>query len=218
MLEISGTRVSLTKAAICDIVRIAYDVKGYQVIGVPPALGYSGQDKIPGTSMAQSVEDFHKQPGIYYDIEARAPGTAPPTEDQMREMLRALLADRFQLKVHHDTKELSFYALIPAKDGPKLTPAVDGCKPSRNPEMMSGCGKTMEQLAKTLNANADKLVIDKTGISAKFDYQIPIERTQLRDFGAMVASIQEGLKLKVEARKGPVDVLIIDHVERPSEN
>jgi uncharacterized protein (TIGR03435 family) len=218
MPEVSGTRVSITMAGICDLVRIAYDVKGYQVIGVPAALGFSGQDKIAPPTMMQSMEDARKQPNIFYDIAARAPGTNPPTADQVNEMLRALLAERFHLKTHRDRQELSFYALVPAKNGPKLTPAVDGCKAQMNPEVMSACGQTMEQLARRLNANADKTVIDLTGISGKFDYQIPIERTQLRDFGAVAAAIEQGLKLKLESRKGPVEVLIVDHVERPSEN
>jgi uncharacterized protein (TIGR03435 family) len=80
----------------------------------------------------------------------------------------------------------------------------------------------MEQIARRLSSQTDRMVLDMTGTSGKFDYQIPIDRSQVRelgrDFGAMVTAVQDGLKLKVESRKGPIDVLVVDHVERPSEN
>jgi uncharacterized protein (TIGR03435 family) len=225
-LEVSGTRVSLTAASICDIIRIAYDLKSYQIVGIPRSLGGSGQDKLENTTIAASIAEADKHPPAFFDIDARSAGSTPPTPDQVREMLRGLLADRFHLKEHRDRQELSYYALVPAKNGPKLTPAVEGCKAPKigqrgqksSLEFLRGCGQTMEQIAKSLNASADKMVLDKTGITEKFDYQIAIDRSQGNDFHTVAAAFEDGLKLKLETRKEPLEVLLVDHVERPTEN
>jgi uncharacterized protein (TIGR03435 family) len=217
-VSVSGTLIRLDSVAICDIIRIAYDVKYYQVIGVPATLGYSGQDRIPPVSFQAAIADAAKQPVFFYDIEARSPGSDPPKEDQVREMLRALLADRFHLTLHRENREFSYYALVPAKNGPKLTPAVEGCKGHSTPDLATSCGQTMERLVKQLNGLADRTVLDMTGYTGKFDYEIPIDRNDGDIRSAILASLLEHLKLKLEPRKGPVECLVIDHVERPSEN
>jgi uncharacterized protein (TIGR03435 family) len=220
-LTVSGTPVSLTGAAICDIIRVAYDLKSYQVIGIPASLGYSGQDRNESqhVSVQAAIAGIASQPNIFYDVEARVPGRDSPDEEQVREMLRALLAERFQLKVHRESRELAYLALMVAKgSGPKVLPASPDCKPSRRPDTMAPCGQTMQVLAKYLNGYADRQVIDMTGYTDKFDYEIPIDRSD-RDFGAaLTAAIQEKLGLKLEARKGPVEVLVVDRVEKPSDN
>lgn len=216
-LSVSGTRVSLTVAGICDIIRIAYDVRSYQVTGVPATLGLSGQDKTAPFPVSVAIATEAKQPVFFYDIEARAPGPNLPSEEQVREMLRSLLRDRFHLALHRDNKEISFYALVPAKNGPRLNPSADGCKPAPiTSEMMRVCGQTMEQVAQSLNSYTDRKVLDMTGISTRFDYEIPIDRSNFGE--SLLNGIQERLKLKLEPRKGPVEVLVVDHVERPSEN
>jgi len=217
-LSVSGTLVTLTRAGICDVVRIAYDVKNYQVLGVPPTLGSSGQDKPVQMSVQASMAEASKGPIFFYDIEARAPGATPPTDAQVREMLRTLLADRFHLSLHREDRELSFYALVPAKNGPKLTPAAEGCKTHSKPDLMTGCGRTLEQMAKMLTARTDRMVLDKTGVTTKFDYEIPINLGDGDLSSTVLSSVLEQLKLKLEPRKGPLECLIIDHVERPSEN
>jgi uncharacterized protein (TIGR03435 family) len=217
MPAVSGTRVSLKMVGICDLIRIAYDAKGYQVIGVPATLGFSGQDKTASLSMQASIADAAKHPVFFYDIEARAPGPDPPNVEQVREMLRALLADRFHLTLHRENRELSYYALVPAKNGPKLE-HVESCKPQRGSGVLTVCGQTTELLARNFNARADRMVIDMTGFTGKFDYEIPFDQSDPDFQSAMQASTLEYLKLKLEARKGPVDCLVVDHVERPSEN
>ena len=90
---ISGSRVSLARVGICDIIRLAYDVKSYQVVAVPPALAFSGQDKaVAPNTLPAALAEMDKDPPIFYDIEARAAGSDPPTLAQVREMLKALLA------------------------------------------------------------------------------------------------------------------------------
>lgn len=217
-LSVSGTTIRLTKAGICDIIRIAYNVKGYEISGVPANLGYSGQQKGGRLPATQAIAAEATLPVFFYDIEARSPGAESPNDQQVREMLRALLSDRFRLKVHRENRQLVFLALVPAKNGTKLKPASEGCKPHSGPSLMALCGQTMEQLAKYLNTSADQQVLDMTGLSGKFDYEIPIDRAE-SDFGAAVRSaVQEYLGLKLESRKGPVEMLVVDHVEAPSEN
>jgi uncharacterized protein (TIGR03435 family) len=173
-----------------------------------------GQERDAPVTYEGSVAAQAKLPPAFYDIEARAPGPDPPSQDQAREMLRALLRDRFALSLHRENRNASYYALVPAKGGPKLTPAAEGCKPRGSPEVMMVCGRTMAQIAGYLNLYADRPVLDMTGISGKFDYEIPVAT----DFATVRANVQERLKLSLESRQGPVEFLVVDHVERPSEN
>jgi uncharacterized protein (TIGR03435 family) len=207
-LSVSGTLITVLTGGICGIVRIAYDVKSFQVVGMPATLGHPGQ----GSRATDG--------GELYDIEARAPGPDPPNADQVREMLRSLLRDRFALTLHRESRDLSFYALVPTNDGPKLTPAVATCKPTPNPmpERMSVCGQTMGQVAGYLTSFVDRPVLDMTGVTGKFDYEIPIDPSGGDLKEQVVAGIQERLKLKLQSRKGPVEVLVIDHVKGPLGN
>jgi uncharacterized protein (TIGR03435 family) len=83
---------------------------------------------------------------------------------------------------------------------------------------MTGCGQTMEQLANILNGHTDRKVLDMTGLTGKFDYEIPLVFSDGDRKAAVLASVLEHLKLKLESRKGPIECLVVDHVERPAEN
>ena len=190
------------------------------MIGVPAQLGLSGENKTasaaPGVPARFAIADEPKQPIFFYDVEARASGVVPPNANEVQTMLRALLADRFRLEAHWDRRELPYYALITNASGAKLKPAAEACKPNLNADGRVFCGQTMDQLAMYLNADADLPVLNMTGLSGRFDYEI--ERHAVGDFGSLAASVQAHLKLKLEARKGPVEVLKVDRVERPSSN
>jgi uncharacterized protein (TIGR03435 family) len=84
--------------------------------------------------------------------------------------------------------------------------------------VLSICGQTTEQIANYLNTYADRRVIDMTGIAGKFDYEVPLDQSWGNFGESLLAGIQTQLKLKLEPRKGPVEVVFIDHIERPSEN
>ncbi len=196
----------------------------------------------------------------YYEIIAKVDGN--PRMTQMEgPMLRALLEDRFQLKVHHDTREVPVYELTVAKGGLKLKPSMEGnCVPLdlnnappppapgqpppnfcgiQKPGMKGGNitmdanGMTMAQLTEGLLSRiTDRKVIDKTGLAGMFDVHLeftPDERTPLGADGATIPTagandlsifnaLQEQLGLKLEAGRGPIDVFVIDRVERPSGN
>jgi uncharacterized protein (TIGR03435 family) len=171
-----------------------------------------------------------------YDIEAKvvaANGATPQplTREQSNLMLRSLLADRFKLAVHNETKEAPIYELIVAKNGPKLQPA----KPDQPTRMtIGGSGKaTMEvdqisALIYQLSLQVGRPVVDKTGLTGK--YEIKLEWTRDSGSGSVDATstdasgpsiftaVQEQLGLKLVSSKGPVDTLVIDHAEQPTAN
>jgi uncharacterized protein (TIGR03435 family) len=182
---------------------------------------------------------------VRYTIDAKSEGAAG--KDAMRgPMTQALLEDRFKLRVHRETREVPIYNLTVAKGGPKLQPAREGsCIPFEQvtsfpmpPDQFmpricgllwpSGDGKavmngaTMADLCDHLSSMCDRDVIDKTGIAGAFDMQFdsPAEANP-NDPGAKTAliwSVLQKLGLKLDTAKGRGEMLVIDHIERPTEN
>ncbi len=164
-----------------------------------------------------------------YDITAKA---ADPTgTQQLRQMLQTLLANRLQLRIHRETKDLPVYALVVTKSGPKLHKA----EPDSNTYMRGENGSfafrgtSMPQFAEDLSTlrQVDRPVLDRTGIPGVFDFNLKFGESNDELKRALVAGdgpsiftlIQEQLGLKLEARKGPVEMLVIVHVVRaPEEN
>jgi uncharacterized protein (TIGR03435 family) len=162
-----------------------------------------------------------------YDIIANAPGRA--TNDEMRVMLQTLLAERFQMKSHFEKREMSVYALLPGKGEPKLKKA----DPSA-PQSLGGGGSgaqfhnfPLSRLTFLLTRRMDRPVLDLTGMSGSFDYTVDISGLG-RGMGSsgydgegrsVFQAIQDDMGLKLEPRKWPVDVLVIDSVSKvPTEN
>jgi uncharacterized protein (TIGR03435 family) len=168
-----------------------------------------------------------------YDIIARAPGDAVPRLDEVRAMLRSLLIDRFQLRVHPDSKERPVYELRPAKGGAHLKPshsagsctvrtrlAPDG---RNSDEIFSNCGP--ERLADRLGnlLGSHRPVLDRTGMTGPYDFHliaIPEYRTRDRsepvDIDPTVAVKELGLKLV--PGKAKIDILVIDSLGKLTEN
>jgi uncharacterized protein (TIGR03435 family) len=192
-----------------------------------------------------------------YDIDAKIEDAMaekleklPPEQrsDSVRLMVQSLLADRFQLKVSHTTKELPVYALVIAKNGPKLTRAKDpgpsgfhGASVERGKVTFSDAPVSL--LARFLSEQAEfgrRMVIDQTGLTDKYDFTLqwtPETLTPAPGEANGVASpalvtppatdssapsiftaVDEQLGLKLESRKAPVEILVVDHIEHPSEN
>jgi uncharacterized protein (TIGR03435 family) len=165
-----------------------------------------------------------------FDIVANAPGESAPTGDDVRRMLQSLLADRFQLKLHRETQERPVYALVVAKNGPKLkesgpdkefSTTVRGSQTAQ----LTMTKATMEQLAIQLSGSGlDRPVLDKTGLAGHYD----IALNWIPEYAGPPASdsnsvnvftaVQEQLGLRLEPQKAPVEILVIDHAEKPSEN
>lgn len=162
-----------------------------------------------------------------YDVLAKFPPDTP--RDELQTMLKNLLAERFKLTLHRETKELSVYALVVAKGGSKLREVEDG-----QTGFNMGRGQIKAQkaalrpFADRLSQYLDRPVQDFTGLTGVFDFTLtwtpdasvaPGDASEPVSGPSIFTAIQEQLGLKLEARKGSIEVLVIDHAERiPVEN
>jgi uncharacterized protein (TIGR03435 family) len=144
-------------------------------------------------------------------------------------MLQALLAERFKLTIHRETRELPIYTLVAGKGGAKLQEAKADEKSSSSygPGSITGEARSVANLAQLLSVSVGHPVVDKTGLAASYDFKLKwaSEDSQAASAGAsqsdsepasVFTAVQEQLGLKLVSGKGPVEVVVIDHVERPS--
>jgi uncharacterized protein (TIGR03435 family) len=160
----------------------------------------------------------------YYDVDAKVEGDAELNIVRMRPLLQRLLADRFHLAVHSETRSISGFALMVAKGGPKLIASKKEGKPFFYilPSELRGHNSDMATLAGMLARPSGHPVIDKTAISGEYDidlkYSPPTGATD-SSLPDLYTAVQEQLGLKLTSQKVPVDILVIDHLDRiPTEN
>ena len=213
-----GGRLTATNVSVRSLIQKAYGVRTFQLAGGPDWLNFDR-----------------------YDIVAKAEGN--PSEAQVLRMTQALLADRFKLVIRRETKELAVYLLVPGKSGPKSGPKLKEVKydeenASRGVRR-SGLGRMMGLMASTsqlaealsdvvLNGEAvvDRPVLDRTGLTGVYDFLLAwtpedgkfgVEKPP--DSGPSIfTALQEQLGLKLEASKGPVEILLVERVEKPAAN
>jgi uncharacterized protein (TIGR03435 family) len=155
-----------------------------------------------------------------FDVSAKAENNA--AYSAMRPMLQTLLEERFRLVVHHDTKELTILALTSPKSSIKLLKSDRGTGGLRAIlHGMTGTGVSMNDLVRGLSDLMGVVVIDQTGLTDKYD--IHLEWSTVRPGSnapgeSIFDDVRQQLGLNLESRKAPVDVLVIDHAERPSKN
>jgi uncharacterized protein (TIGR03435 family) len=206
--EHSPLSLTMRNVRLSSCMKWAYDVNDYQI---------SGPDWI-------NLER--------YDIAAKT--SAPATEEQLKLMLRALLAERFKLTFHRQQKELQTFALTVGKNGPKLQESTgEGESLTKGNQMSVGLARTtMAQFAEMLSSPLHTPVTDQTGLKGRYDFHldlVPFIPDECRDApcglgvidmpNIIARAVQEQLGLALEPRKGPVDVLIVDHAEKvPTEN
>jgi uncharacterized protein (TIGR03435 family) len=186
---------------------MAFGVNGFQILGGPAWLRTEG-----------------------YDIVAKIDSTPTVSLEQLRPMLQRMLTDRFQLKFRRETQELPRYALVVAKNGPKLKENAGAEGP---PLLISGdaaistmtcINVSTAYLAKALENQFafqfGRTVVDLTGLKGSFDFTLSWTRDQATDAlgSSLFTALQEQLGLKLESQKGPVDTIYIDSIERPSVN
>ncbi len=228
-----GGRLVGQDATLQQLIQHAYDVKPFQVSGGPGWVSTDG-----------------------YDVEAKAEGN--PSREQIRLMLRTLLEDRFRLKLRRENKAMGTYELTVTKGGAKLPPAnPEACadpnkasapeagatrlpkcgnawvKGDRSGLEVGGFGLAMADFARALTNAVGSVVVDKTGLTQKFDVRLEFssrERLSMGKPGAppqeqgdasgtsLFSAIERQLGLKLESAKGPVEVLVIERAERPSAN
>jgi uncharacterized protein (TIGR03435 family) len=168
-----------------------------------------------------------------FDVEAKmdedtaAAMKALPKPDFKRvylSMMQSLLADRFQLKVHHETRELPVYNLVIAKGGSKLREAATDDKGwmSMSSKQMSATAVDIHSLTFSLANDVGRFVIDKTGLLGKYDFTVnwtPDDEQATADSGPDIfTALEEQLGLKLVPAKGPVDTIVVDRIEKPSPN
>ena len=214
-----GGGLTATGVTLKMFIMFAYGVASYQISGAPNWVG---------------VERW--------DVEAKTDGV----EGRLplsQALLRRLLEDRFQLKTLRETRKMPVYALRVNKNGLKLKPHAGDAAGSK-PQVSFGFGSasftdsSLADLAAQLTLYLDRPVLDRTGIQGDYDFALnwtpaPNEsspqamglppraeppRPADSNGPSIFTALQEQLGLKLESTKGPVDILVIDHIERPSEN
>jgi uncharacterized protein (TIGR03435 family) len=234
-----GGRFNTFNSPVRMLITFAYQIQGYQLVGGPDWIGNER-----------------------YDITAKMEGDPPPVipgtgADHMMLATRTLLADRFKLKIHKETRELDIYALKMAKPGgkpgPKLTPARGGCSPDElaarrgapppgaggPPPVVCGIQQgpgrirfgnyPLELFARSIAGRVGRAVVDRTGLPGNWEFELEfqpeVQPGQLPpgtapppvdpDAPSFFTAIQEQLGMKLDATKGPVEVWVIESVERP---
>ena len=177
-----------------------------------------------------SGPDWIKSKAVRFDIVAQAPPDTP--RDQLSLMLQALLADRLKLVLHHERKTLHFLALVVGRNGPKLSKASDANSSGGN---IAARGRitanhmSMQGLATLLSRFERQTVVDMTGLQGEFAFHLewmpepsyggPAAATDNPSGPSFFTAVEEQLGLKLESRKAPLDVLVVDHAEKvPAEN
>lgn len=213
-------------ATVKNLIALAYGLREFQISGGPR---WADSDR--------------------FDVNARAersPASETPAADprqngsELRERVKSLLAERFQLAVRSESQEQDGYALVVAKNGPKFHEAKSDSKPFIRGRRgsISGQGTTMQFLAVNLSNQIGRPVLDRTGLPGNYDFNLEWTPDFGRGSGSMggptagaeapaasdpedrsvFAALQEQLGLRLEPQKSSVKVLVIDRLERPSEN
>jgi len=222
MMPYPEGRLTVENNSLKQLVRSAFGVKDFQLTGGPK---WFDADR--------------------YDIVAKAEG--PATREQLMRMLQSLLVERFKLSFHRETKQMPVFNLVVAKRGqlgPNLATHIAGTGTPRSfpihgpPGHMDGSDATMPQLAASLSGTTgDRLVLDRTGLTGSYDFTLVWTPEQLplppgvppevlenlpnrpsADGPSLSTALQEQLGLKLESGRGPVEIIVIDGAERPSEN
>jgi uncharacterized protein (TIGR03435 family) len=223
-IRISGNRVTM-QGLLAGLVLSAYKLRTFQVSGAPEWRDETGRIQL-------------------YDIEARAPGDGVPPMDEVRQMLQTLLAERFQLKFHRETKELQAYDLVLGNTPPKLKPGAPDVESKMDIIATRGIlfrakytNFSISELVVRIGPQFDRPLFDKTGLSGGYDFALeympslpgtarmsPEEEAALATLYPpgeglpLPVALQRQLGLKVVSAKEQVEILVIDHVERPSAN
>lgn len=190
-------RISMDNLSIKQLILTAYNIQNHQYSG--PAW----------------LDDER------YNIEAKA--DTKVDQKEMQAMMQTMLADRFKLKVHHESKQVAGYALILAKGGLKLKPVEgEGSSMNTNNTRLAATHVDMPRIARYVSGLLGQPVVDETGIKDSFSFEMEFARPGREDksetLPTIFTALNEVLGLKLETRKVPIDVIIVDHCERPTDN
>lgn len=202
-------RIYIENEPVDELIAFAYSIHPKQIVDAPE---WFGRDR--------------------WDIQGMPDVEGAPDLDQEREMVRTLLAERFGLKFHRDKRELPIFAIKVAKGRPKLTPSKSEPDAMRD-QTMNGNGvqddyrftnNSVTAFAEGMEFLLDRPVVDETGLKGKYDFELKWTvdgappQTDPNAPPGLFTAVQEQLGLKIEATRGPAEVLVIDHAEKPSAN
>jgi uncharacterized protein (TIGR03435 family) len=202
-----GRRITIRNESLTKLLMFAYAIHKRQIADLP--------DWASGTD---------------YDIVGTTDTPGEPSLRQFQEMIQKLLADRFQLTFHREKRNMPVFAITIAKGGPKLTPAAEPNAEADDFNSANGTEQTIRFKSATVADFAlneqfflERPVVDQTGLTARYDFTLRYTRdeTAAPDPDAppgLFTAIQEQLGLKFQPTKAPIDVLVIDHIARPSAN
>jgi uncharacterized protein (TIGR03435 family) len=195
-------RLALTNSTLAGLVTWAYGVKDYQILAAP---SWFRSDR--------------------YDVNARAHGA--PDLAHLKLLLQALLADRFHLTLHKETRQLPVFTLNVGERGIRMkraqistdTPQITGRSNATHKEM-TGHNATVAGLIQTLAWDLDRPIVDKTGLKGNYDFKLEWSPDENDPSGiSLFTAIKEQLGLRLDSAKGPVNVLVIEHADRvPTDN
>jgi uncharacterized protein (TIGR03435 family) len=197
----AGGRFTGRNLAVKNLLRISYQLEDYQIAGGPSWMDSAG-----------------------FDIEAKP--SVELSREQVRQAIQALLADRFHLVSHRETRQLPIYALVVGKAGSKLQPAAGDASSNGTFKMgeLKAPKMSMSGLASILTFDLKRPVRDQTGLKGDFAFSLDWTRGLTEsDAGpsarpSIFTAVQEQLGLKLESTKGPVEVLVVDRLEMPTGN
>jgi uncharacterized protein (TIGR03435 family) len=215
-----GGMLEAVNITLRNLITWAYNIQDHQLQGGPSWLD---SDRYDVAARPESVAG------------AADPGPGMASTDLLKLRTQALLADRFKLTFHRETREMPIYALLVARNGPKLQRAAgEGPSIMGEPGGLTCQKVSMKLFAEmVLSRTMGRSVVDATGLDGEYDFKLKFspDEQQPRTADpntppvaadpastALVVAVQEQLGLKLESRRGPVEVLIIDRAEKPSEN
>jgi uncharacterized protein (TIGR03435 family) len=194
-----------------QFIRAAYTLQLYQIAAVP---GWVDSERFDITAVSFSNL---ATPTVW------TPGQFAPVQL----MMQSILADRFKMTAHMERRDVPTYSLVlRSRESSKLVPGAGACPPDCGMKITAGSlsahNVPLAQFAELLSQQTGRLVTDATGLKGGFDFEIHWTPDAVQQGGAdapsLFTALQEQLGLKLEAARGPVDVLVVDHVEHPTEN
>ena len=225
--HLDASRFVMERWRVRDLIQYAYDLKDPQLLGGPKWIDSERYD------IVAKVEDSEaaKERGISQEQHIA----------RTRLRVRDLLANRFGLRVHHSTQDIAVLALVVAKNGPKISEAGASSGSAGSPERQISMAMKEKQWVLTVkNASlhylilalsgqpeiAGHILVDKTGLAGNYEFTLKWEPQNLAtgsadpdsSSGSLYSALQEQLGLRLESRKEPVDIVVIDNVDRPSQN
>jgi uncharacterized protein (TIGR03435 family) len=206
-----GGGLRMGGATVKGLIALAYDLREEQIVGGPKWLDQETYNILAKAERAEAA--------------ATPAGPGSASWDRLRARLQTLLAERCRLAVRRDAKATPGYALVPAKGGAKLTPATNPLPPGtvRSRGAINGRSGTMHMLAAVLTHYVGRPVVDRTGLTESYDYKLEYADegepdATVDESASLFTALQEQLGLKLEATRVSLETIVIERVEKPSDN